>query len=107
LAIANSTSTVDNPLADHRSHALGIDLDIAFCYALDFGVDQLQENRVGWDNDNDECIAPDGTPHPELQLDRELAEQIMDAQGDAAMHASDPDDPATVNHFHIRFQELL
>lgn len=106
IPVGTSTSTVDDPFTSHRSHALGVDVDIAFCYSTVAGMDANQANRVHWTRPDElspyDCYPRgEAEPRPDLRLNRVRTLQIMNTQGDAQMHVPGPD----ANHFHIRFWE--
>jgi hypothetical protein len=94
LDITGSAATVDDILAAHASHALGVDIDIAFCYSDASGVDD-QSSRVSWGSEG--CVRS-GELLPDLEMERADALRIMRQRGDAQIHDG--------NHFHIRFWEI-
>lgn len=98
LPIAGSTATVDDVLAPHRSHALGVDIDISVCYSTDQGVDDHQSSRIRWTSEG--CLDSDNVAHPELEVRRSETVLAMKLFGDAALHGRNG------NHFHVRFRGI-
>lgn len=77
----------------HRSHANGLDIDIAWCYAMQRGNDG-GVNRVRGTN----CRLPGGaTPNPMLRVNLLRLQRAAADQGGVAL-------PHNGTHYHIRFR---
>jgi hypothetical protein len=90
--VADATGArVEYPWAGHRSHALGVDLDVSACWAATPG-DNGQLNRVSYDPEIEGC--PGGA-----DVDRETIEETARDYGLRAIVEG--------NHFHLRPRSFL
>jgi hypothetical protein len=83
---------VEYPWVGHRSHALGVDLDVGFCWAATPG-DNGQLNRVNYDRNTGQCSAAPGVVDPET---------FKETARDYGLRAMEERD-----HFHLRPRSLL
>ena len=85
----------ENPYLAHLAHAVGLDIDIAWCYTEHQGNDGGEANRVKGTN----CVTENGfgPAQPDLAIAREELDAAAAAVGGVnRVHSR--------NHYHIRFQ---
>lgn len=85
--VAIGAGTGARPVSAHKSHALGVDIDIGWCYANASGFDPLETDRIR----GTDCSATAAVPEKRLSA---IARRVGACM---KIHAG--------NHFHIRFTD--
>jgi hypothetical protein len=74
LALDSAGGMIDDPWAPHRSHGLGVDVDIGWCYTTASGMDEHQDHRVSPDTTAVSLCGSNGAVRPRRVMN--LAENL-------------------------------